>query len=118
MSKLNGNDELKRGNLLWESSRMMLPEHKEALQNYRKECVKKTKPTLDKQQLDEISSAIQVSYQSNAPITLTVFEEYEDRYKFGIVTNVDPQLKKIKFNHDGEFEWVDCALIINALYDA
>lgn len=42
-------DHLKRGNVLWESSRMFLPEHREQLLARRKEKERVEKPILDEQ---------------------------------------------------------------------
>lgn len=101
-------------NLMWEGSRMMLPEHVTMLQKHRKESLKKTNPNLDEQQLDEISAVIQYSYQASAPITLTVFGEVQDQHKTGVITNIDSQLKKLKLENNGECEWIDFARIIDA----
>ncbi len=41
------NDHLKRGNLLWEGSRMFLPEHKQSLLERKRLKQKLQKPILD-----------------------------------------------------------------------
>lgn len=57
---------LKRGNMLWESSRMFLPEHKEALMQRKEEKRKVSKPILDEQELavmdETICEAMEFTY--------------------------------------------------------
>ncbi len=42
-----------QGNGLWESSRMMLPEHKETIIQHRYEFGRRSRPTIDEQELNE-----------------------------------------------------------------
>ena len=86
-------------NLLWESSRMVLPEHVEALIKYRKESLKQIKPDLDDQKLDEISSIIQESYYNRVSVKITVFDEYKEQQFVGVVTQLDSDLKRLKLKN-------------------
>lgn len=102
-------------NLLWEGSRMMLPEHKEAIiAQYDQELVKR-KPQLDEQKLEEISIIIQESYQHNIAINLTVYDYEEDQYS-GIVTYIDPQFKYLKLDCGQQYTKINCMSIIDASY--
>ncbi|TPE68964.1 YolD-like family protein [Halalkalibacterium halodurans] len=103
-------------NLRWESSRMMLPEHVEALHTYRRQSQKQAKPEMDQQTLDELSSVIQASYHKRKPVRLTVFDTYENKQIVGVVTSIDRVLEKLKFEHDQEFEWIHFNVIMDVSY--
>lgn len=95
-------------NILHESSRMILPEHKERLIQRRKEMGRKQRPELDDQRLQDIAYAIGQSRQEGTPVTLQVFGDFEDRYVTGTVQAVDQQLRRIKVaGVDGEAEWIN-----------
>ncbi|WP_088105602.1 YolD-like family protein [Halalkalibacter urbisdiaboli] len=87
---------LKRGNLLWESSRMFLPEHKQALLA-RKETLKKVpKPLLDDQELQEIGYVVMDSLHYTLSIEVEYWEDGFFKVVNGIVNLVDYQMKFIK----------------------
>jgi hypothetical protein len=92
------------GNGLWESNRMMLPQHKEALNNYDREKPKRTKPVLDEQELELISAAISESYTEGVELTLILYGEYKDEEVTGIVVGVDQQLGRVKLKIDDDLE--------------
>lgn len=103
-------------NVMWESSRMMLPEHVEVLQKHHRELKKKVKPSLDPQKLEEISAIVSDSYTYRLVVQLTVFDEYEDRYVTGVVTYLDAQLKRLKIVHGDDEMWIRYSVIIDACY--
>lgn len=80
---------LKRGNLLWEGSRMILPEHREALREHRRDSFRQTRPVLDDQQREQIDRAIRYSYANHAPIEIAVFGDFGNVRMTGIVTRID-----------------------------
>ena len=98
-------------NLLWEGSRMMLPEHKEAIITQYNRTLTKTKPQLDQQKLDEIAMLIQESYYIQTAIQVTIFEVYEVKQYRGVVTYIDPRLKYIKLEHEEQTIKISCSVI-------
>jgi hypothetical protein len=94
------------GNGLWESSRMILPEHRKAIQRQMREQNKRTKPTLAQEEIDYIGEIVARSYHFKAAATFVLFDEYEDVEITGIVTRVDQQLKRFRVDHDGDWTWV------------
>lgn len=76
-------------NLRWESSRMMLPEHVRALNQFKHEQKKKTRPEIDEQQLEYFNYRINESITKQTPVRIIVFGEYEDTEVVGIITRVD-----------------------------
>lgn len=93
-------------NMRWESSRMMLPEHKERILQRKREQHRKDRPILDEQEVTEISSAIWGSMNVGWEITLTIFGEYVDREVTGRVEKVDTQLQQVKIITGEDFEWI------------
>ncbi|MBO8172582.1 MAG: YolD-like family protein [Bacillaceae bacterium] len=73
---------LKRGNLLWESSRMMLPEHREQLlEKRRNERWQEENPHVepDEQELERMHVRLSRAVEENRPVTLTVWNRKQGR---------------------------------------
>lgn len=94
-------------NVLHESSRMILPEHKERLIQRRKELGRKQRPELDEQRLQDIAYMIRQSCQEGTPVTLQVFDDFEDRFVTGVVVRVDQQLRRVIIEVDDGLERID-----------
>ncbi|WP_342409786.1 YolD-like family protein [Paenibacillus sp. FSL R10-2778] len=103
------------GNGLWESSRMIMPEHKNRmLDDILNEEIRK-KSDLDPQALAEISQVFAQSMEDHSPITLTLFDPVEDKEIRGIVMRVDQQLKQIKLRiSDDDWEWIKMRDVLGA----
>lgn len=103
------------GNGLWESSRMMLPEHKTAIIRQQYEEGRRTRPTLDSQEMELIESSLMESYYDHRTITLRVFDEFEDIEFTGIVTTIHTYRREIKLSiRTGEWEWIRIDDILTA----
>lgn len=103
------------GNGLWASSRMMLPEHKEAIN--REWYAKKSKPhpELDAQEIELIERVLAGSFRERRKIRLRVWGEYEDEELCGVVTTVQTYLREIKLTTEpGEWQWVRLTDILSA----
>jgi hypothetical protein len=100
------------GNGMWESSRMMLPEHKERIitDNFETQHRRPPKPTLDEQEWEEIMRVLMESLGMRLPAKFTLYREYEDCEAIGIVEKVDPYTRT--FIVDGE--WFKIADIVGA----
>lgn len=88
-------------NLRWESSRMMLPEHVEALLDHKRKSNIQPKPILDDQEMQEISNAVHSSFIQKTLISLILYGQYENRTINGIVQRVDSAGHQIRI--DGEW---------------
>lgn len=105
------------GNGLWESSRMMLPEHTIRIIQDEREQLRREKPEIDPQEWELIDLALYHSMADHAPITLTIFDTFVDRQAKGIVMQVDRQLKRIKLRwSEDDWDWIDMSEIIAASY--
>ncbi|MCM3632105.1 YolD-like family protein [Paenibacillus camelliae] len=97
-----------QGNGLFESSRMMLPEHKEAIVNYQLALNKKQRPVLDEQRFEELSYRMFEALYKNLEVAITVFHPYMDTVITGMITKIDTQLKRVKVVSEGGDEelWI------------
>ncbi|WP_419873037.1 YolD-like family protein [Candidatus Pristimantibacillus sp. PTI5] len=89
------------GNGIWESSRMMLPEHKVAINEHEKALRKRERVELDEQEWEHVARSVTESLQQRQPITLRLFHPLEELTVIGIVERID-QLKG-RFMVDGEW---------------
>jgi len=87
--------QLNRGNLLWEGSRFMLPEHRAALERHNKEKLKVPKPELDEQQLQLFERVIRVARIEKTFLTFTYWEDGYFKSIEGKVRYINIQDKKI-----------------------
>ncbi|MEK3771079.1 YolD-like family protein [Paenibacillus sp. FSL R5-0887] len=103
------------GNGLWESSRMIMPEHKNRMLDDALNEETRKKPDLDPQALAEISQVLAQSLEDCSPITLRLFDPVEDKEIRGIVMRVDQQLMQIKLRtSDDEWEWSNMKDVLGA----
>lgn len=86
----NVGEHLKRGNLLWEGSRMFLPEHREQLLERRRNRREFRMPELDEDWLNEISRALSESLEYQHPITIVYGTKYETQQSTGVVRRINP----------------------------
>jgi hypothetical protein len=92
---------------MWESSRMMLPEHREAIIKSNKEVLLNVKPILHEEELEIITRAIMESLQTHCEITLVLFEPYVNREVVGIVVRVEQYSKRLRIElNEDDYEWV------------
>lgn len=103
---------LKRGNLLWEGSRMVLPEHREALLDRQRDRNKHDMPELDPDQQALIDQAIAMSLQTKSEITLTVYDPEKDRRVTGYVVRVDQYRGRVLVQREDGDEWIDRARVL------
>lgn len=108
------------GNGLWESSRMMLPQHKEAIiQDYLRH-EEQTCPILDEQALEQIEHALNQSFRERRKVTLHLFDPAQcwQVEVEGIVTTIQTVKREIKLAVAiGEWKWVKMDQIMFAIID-
>lgn len=61
-------------NGLWESSRMMLPQHKESAIRNQRESQRISRPIRDVQEIQQISAVLSLSQMYKKPIELILYE--------------------------------------------
>ncbi|PZD93265.1 YolD-like family protein [Paenibacillus sambharensis] len=96
------------GNGLWESSRMMLFEHRDSLLDREAGKTKKRRPELDEQHLEVIAEQISAAYTGRQTLHATLYEEYGERQLSGSVTGVDPLRQRVRIGDS----WIPVADIL------
>lgn len=89
-------------NMRWESSRMILPEHREMWLRHQKEDRMKFRPLWDEQQLEEFSHRLQEAVASGMEVTLHVFDPYAEIKMTGKILHLDALNKTIKIEAGGD----------------
>jgi hypothetical protein len=85
----------KGSNLRWESSRMMLPEHVEAINQHRGDLKRVKQPILDEQEIEEISRKLGESLTEYVPISLSLYKAGFIEVISGIVQKLDQGSREI-----------------------
>lgn len=102
-------------NGVYEGSRIILPENREAFLKDQKEQERRGKPVLDEQEILLIEAAIFESYQEWKSITVTVFNPFDDEELRGVVTSIDKPNRRIKLvRGEEDYSWPRIEEIIKA----
>ncbi|HBU81786.1 MAG TPA: YolD-like family protein [Paenibacillus sp.] len=102
-------------NGVYEGSRIILPEHRDAFLKDQKEQERRGKPVLDEQEMQLIEEAIFESYQECKSITLTLFNPFDDEELRGVVTLIDKPNRRIKLvRGEEDYSWPKIEEIISA----
>lgn len=88
------------GNGLFESSRMMLPEHKEALIRFNEELKRRERIELDEQELEQINRALRQSMQFKVSISIRLYDPFERLRVVGVVNNISRLHGQFKVGDD------------------
>jgi len=96
-------------NGLWESSRMMLPEHKVRILEENQQLERRTKPILDPQKWEEMNDSLSEASRTGEEITLVLWEPCENRRISGAIVKLDVVAYRIFI--DGQ--WVKLASIVD-----
>ena len=96
MGKLNGNGR-------YESSRFVLPEHREALLTYQHERTRLQHPQIDEQEWEQIGSRLQQSMAEREKITVRLFDPFARKEVHGIVDNIDVHKRRFKLTSGKEW---------------
>lgn len=102
-----------QGNGIWESSRMMLPQHRERIVENQRLLRKKTKPFIHEDEWEIIFQNINLSLNEQEPVKVTIFGENEYSELRGVVTSISQYQKKLKVENECGYEWVDFDEIIS-----
>lgn len=104
---------LQTANGIVESSRLMLPEHREMIKQFGKSLTHEKRPVIDEQALEEINQTLLTAAQLDAQVRLTVFDINRYVNVVGFVA-VDAMSRRIRVIHEGQKTWVPFGDIISA----
>ncbi|RPF55702.1 YolD-like family protein [Aquisalibacillus elongatus] len=100
-------NKLTRGhNLLWESSRMMLPEHKELIEHHQQRIRQQTKPQLDEQEIEWLEQRIQKALYDQSLVQLTLFDPYQSQIISGVIVQVDSLTQRLLLQTPQHQQWI------------
>lgn len=102
-----------QGNGIWEASRMMLPQHKERINEHRTTLEKKEKPVLHSDEKELLNQNISMSLYNRELIRVVIFGEYENREITGVVKSISEISSKFKLEIEEGYEWVDFDEVIS-----
>ncbi|WP_336780651.1 YolD-like family protein [Paenibacillus illinoisensis] len=100
-------------NGLFESSRMMLPEHREAYILHQEQLAPRTRPSLDAQAAEEMSRLLSNSMMLGDAVTITLFHEHDDARFTGQVLKLDPTVRTLRLLTSNGTRDVQMNLITN-----
>lgn len=103
-------------NLLWESSRMMLPEHKKQIQKQRRALNIQTKPLLDEQEQEYQSQRLDTAFRANISIEIEVFDLYQNQLFLGKIKKINLNEQALYLKTATELEVIHFSNIINVVY--
>ncbi|WP_010271877.1 YolD-like family protein [Paenibacillus senegalensis] len=101
-------------NLMWESSRMILPEHREMILWQQRENKRLVKPILDEQQMLDIEQMLQHSQAEGVGLVLTLFGDFAYELVSGIVKRIER--RGVELEQGEERRWIPFDRIIEASY--
>ena len=87
------------GDGLWQQ-KIMLPEHKERFEDYVASLDRKERVELDEQELEQISRALQQSMQRKVPLSIRMYDPFEQVQVIGVVENISRRYRQYKVNGD------------------
>ena len=85
-------------NLLSESSRMMLPEHKALLREHEASRTKKNRPNYDEQFLTHFVYQIEMAFAENRIVKLTYYEDEAYHECAGKITAINREKQQIQIS--------------------
>jgi len=91
-------DYLKRGNLMWEGSRMMLPEHIQALRERKRKAEQDAPPSLTEDDLTELGILAMDSLHYALEVKVLYWVDGTNQEMIGVIDYMDHQLKRLKIN--------------------
>ncbi|TMV43397.1 YolD-like family protein [Paenibacillus mesophilus] len=103
------------GNGLFESSRMMLPEHKEQFVRKQEELGHRRRPVLDDQALEQFALLLLESMERQGEVAVSVFDPLRDDVVEGRVVKIDFSLQRVKMTNDTETVSIRFADIVNVV---
>ncbi len=87
---------LNRQNMLWEGSRMFLPEHREKLQKYYQQSKEFVPPKLDEQALEEINRVILEGLEGEHPLLIYYVKNKKPQQFCGFIVRIHSHERWLK----------------------
>lgn len=92
---------------MWESSRMMLPEHVQAIVNHHKHERIKARPILDDQRKEELDRLLTQAVTAQLNVCVKIHRHGKEQTLTGKAISVDYTRTRLKLQHDEHnFTWI------------
>lgn len=101
------------GNGLFESSRILLPEHREKFVYRQKESHLRKRPQLDDQLLEQLSLLLMESMQEQCEVVIDKFDPWRNESVQGRIISIDFNLGRVKVMKEMETVFVRFSDIVN-----
>ncbi|MFB1051423.1 YolD-like family protein [Paraliobacillus sp. JSM ZJ581] len=93
-------------NMMWESSRMILPEHKAILKRHQNKQKKYEKPKFDEQELAQLSEDISFAFYKQHEVKIVTYHPQQFIYYTGKIEKVNTQQDTIKIVNNEKEDWI------------
>lgn len=103
-----------KDNGVYETSMIIMPEHREAWLAQCEQQKRRGKPDLDDQEIQQISEVLVESYSSSCTVDLVLFSPFDDEHVSGVVVGLNKSHHSVKLMLDEEYRWISLAEIISA----
>ena len=98
---------------MWESSRIVLPQFREAQRDHRSGLQAKEKPEFDDQRAEELSAALAEAIVGGEATAVTTFGEFGQKTTVGVVLKIDPVERSIQLRTRAETARIALADIVD-----
>jgi hypothetical protein len=99
-------------NGLWESSRMMLPQHREAFVASRQVQNQRIRPVIHDDEFELMVRCIKESFYTHKTIAVEWLHEHQQEYTAGSVSKIDEKGQRIKLQSNEDVTWITFDSII------
>lgn len=90
-----------------ENSRMMQPEYMLRIMGNEREKLRRVKPVLDEQKLEEIECTLALSLRSHVRVNVVIFGPFENTILRGFVTSIHTHSREFKLQWAEDWKWID-----------
>lgn len=97
--------------------KMMLPEHKQALQDHRKQSTRRIRPTTAEDASESLQRALDEAITTQHMVTVTLWKDFADNKVSGYIIKTDPTNNRIKISSDSSKEWILISDIVSIVVD-
>jgi hypothetical protein len=105
------------GNGLWEASRMMLPQHREAFVSRQEALDSPRMPQIHEEEFELIVRHLKESWYTQKLIVVEWFHEHKREHSTGAVQHIDEHQQRIQLKTDAFSCWITLQQIIDVRND-
>ncbi|MFH5187088.1 YolD-like family protein [Paenibacillus sp. TAB 01] len=101
-------------NKLFEGSRFIMPQHREAAVIAAREELRQSRPLFDEQRIQDLSYAINEAINERSQVNISIFGEFGNTEEQGWISRIDQLKHQIRLETgDRDFEWIKLEDIVD-----